>query len=246
MNEKLTKKTKFELAKKEIFEILEKYKKISFPESDLYLINETDAKAIIYIDVKYLANLRTETRKGSAYNINRIVNILNPGTVSSYYTIYDVEKYKLITDQGKIRERLEAEKEISKNIILKRAEEKIEKLEHNSYYEKEKLKLKEQSRKQIEFEEIMFNEIQNNPDSFELRITNFKERKVYKEINFRYKDLNGKNCYQNKHLSVIYPNLLIYKKDNEDNKRKLNMEIEKFIKEGYKALGQVYFKKIKD
>ena len=69
----------------------------------------------------------------------------------------------------------------------------------------------------------------------------FKERKQYGQISWAYYE-NDKKSRGQKHLSINYPNILRYKELMEVDNHRTDMMVAKFIKEGYRALGNVYVK----
>ncbi|PHR71096.1 MAG: hypothetical protein COA66_10265 [Arcobacter sp.] len=224
-------------AKLEIISLLESIDYIDFEKAKLYLIDEALYSKLIVIDEK-LQEYKTDTRRGSVYDLNKIVNILNPNNIAFQFNLTSVMKSSLITEQEKCIKRLKVEKSISKNRIEKNAREIIITEELNN---EEAARINATAAAKILNEEEEFSKISQNPESYHIIISTFKERKQYGQISWAYYEKEKKSRAQ-KHLSINYPNILRYKELEEVDNHRTDMMVAKFIKEGYRALGNVYVK----
>lgn len=240
----------FESVKVEVAELLKPLDAISFGGGELYIVDEAFYQKLMFLEDK-LAPFKTETRRGSIFSINTFVAILNPGKIAISYHLTMATKSKLVTDRNKILDRLEGEKEISKNTINKITEERIEleELESSAADEERRKALKK-----IADEEAEFEKISKNPDDYDIIISTFKERKPYPQVNFKYigqKEVKGKNgkieeCMTqistNKHISIEKPSILVYDENASQDAYRSDMQVARFIAQGYRALGNVFVK----
>lgn len=243
MSRKISEKTVIlENSKLKIKQMLVKIEKVSICNADLYVVEKEFYDKLLEIDLE-LSEYKTETKRGSIYSIDKIVNIINPKNEAISYHLTVATKSSLVTDKGKCIDRLVTEKEISKNRLYKIAKDKIEKDELDDFSSK---KLMDEINQKILDEEEEFEKIKLNPDAYDIIISTYKERKEYGQINWQYIDNNNNNNNKiktNKHLSIVYPNILIYKEYNEIDNHRSDMKVAKFIKDGYRCFGNVYVKK---
>ncbi len=211
---------------------------IEFEGAKLYVVDLEFYKEVLKVD-ETLMPLRTDSRRGQAYSIDKIVTILNPEDEAFQYNLTAVWKSSLVTDQGKCFDRLAAEKDISINKINKRVKDKIieDDLDDDAAQS-----LKDVAALKIKDEKEEFDKIKANPEKYHLIISTYKERKSYGQIAWGYYDKDKKKKKGQRHLSITYPNLLIYNEDLEIDTHRTDMMVAKFIKEGYRALGNVFVK----
>ena len=237
-----------ENAKKKIKLLLNTLEKpIEFERSELYIINEEIYKNLLDIDL-LLIPLRTESRRGKAYDINKIVNIINPKTPAISYKLVKAEKYTYVSDKTKCLDKLEVEKTVSENFYRKRVKEQIKDNDYSDLFIK---KINEELEQLIEDENNIIDEIIKNPNKYSIRICGYKDRITYGQIN--YVPISIKNDLKskkektiNKHLSTVYPNILIYRHEDIDNKRS-DMEVKYLEKEGFSQVAKrIFIKKIAD
>lgn len=220
-----------------IDEILFQSEYLNFLGTELYLVSKENAVNIMKLENDYNASFKRVRKKDKR---DKIVNFINDlSKVAIYYTLHKVNKYVLITDQEKIFNSLEQEKIISKRTILKNATDKIKRLEGNSNYSQLKEDIEAKALEQIEYEANWFKKIKENPKKYILRNTTFKTKKEYGQINYKYINSENKQKLYTKHLSVNYPNILIFENHNLDSSRS-DKEIDKFLKNGCFAFGNIY------
>lgn len=228
-------------AEEQINEILKKLTPIKLLDGEVYIVDELFYKKLLDIELT-LSEYKTDTRRGKAYSIESFIKIINPDTVAFKYHLTIASKSVLITDKGKILDRLEAEKEISKNKILKYAKDKIENEEIEGIAAENIIN---EANKKIDDEETEFLNIKANPGMYDLIISTFKEKKQYPQINWSYFEADGTQKKTNKHVSIEKPSILIYDDENAGDSYRTDMKVARFIREGYRAVGNVYIK-VKD
>lgn len=222
-------------AKKSIEILLSQKEPILFMDTELYLVSKFFYKTLIDIDAT-LIPYKTDSRRGKAYSIDKIVNILNPQSIAFKYHLTKANKSTMISDRNKIIDRLEEERSSSEKNIMKRANDKI--LEESPLENEKQLILNKATQKIID-EQKEFNKIHITPERYDLLISGFKESIPYGQINFHYLE-DKKIVKTNKHLSIKLPNILIFDDYLEDEGYRSDMFVAKFIKGGYKAFGRVY------
>ena len=135
---KIKKKEVLDNAKTTINDILENIEKLpDFESAKIYVCDVETVEQILKLDSDLLP-LRTETTRGKAYNINKIVNIINPDTPAYDFSMVRVEKYPYVTNKEKCLKKLPEECEVSANFHRKRISEEIE---NNDYTDDFKRKL---------------------------------------------------------------------------------------------------------
>ncbi len=225
-------------AKKEVQSILDRLELIRFVDADLYLIDREILSELMEID-DVLLPFKRDTKRCEIYSINKIVNILNPTYTAYYYILNSIYRSSQVWDRAKTVDRLAREKEISKNQLLKI----IRDAQNDSEYDEYALtKLTNEINKKIEEEEIEFNHLMANKhnDNIKILITNHKEVKLHGNIRWYYYDENGVKRNDSRHLSITYPNLLLFDETSERKEFKRDIKIEKFLKTARRVFGNVY------
>jgi len=241
--EKVLKKETLLQAKKLVEQILDKEKDpLLFMNSKLYLVNKKTADNIIAIDKELLFPLRSKKTKRQPYSINKIVNLINPNYEAYWYGLTVAKKKSSqVKDQDKCKDRILQQKRISENFHKKRTKDFIDTLpsskEKKMLIEKAKFELKEK----IKEEDDNLRFILKNIDNLEFIITNHRTAKDYGQVNYKYTE-NEIRKSSNSHLSIVYPNLLVYK-DRDLSIKRTDMEIEDFLKKAKLAFGNFYYKK---
>ena len=77
-------------------------------------------------------------------------------------------------------------------------------------------------------------------DNIKILITNHKEVKLHGNIRWYYYDENGVKRNDSRHLSITYPNLLVFDETSERKEFKRDIKIEKFLKTARRVFGNVY------
>lgn len=220
---------------------------IEFERALLYVINDVIYQSFLDIDAA-LIPLRTETRRGKSYDLNKIINIINPKVPAISYKLVKAEKYPYISEKTKCIDKLQVEKLVSANFHRKRVKDQIE---SNSYSEELIEKMNTDIEKLIEDESEAIDHIIKNPNDYKIRICGYKDRITYGQIN--YVPMNTTNDTSakkektvNKHLSTVYPNVLVFKEAVVDTRR-TDMEVKYLESEGYSQVARrIFIKKIKD
>lgn len=236
-----------ENTKNEAFSLLKKYGEYQrFHESDIYIMQPDSLSFFTAIDDS-LKEYKKNTVKGKAYCIDKIVNLINPDNPAFQYNFTIAEKYVYIsTKETCIKEALKRV-EISANIIRNNLRKHIE--ENPSYSEDFIIKLEEEAEDKIQEERRKVKEIDDNPEILEsIRISGFKNKIEYGQVNFGYyKIVDGKKTKirTNKHLSVVYPNVIFYEPDEEADKHKQLMEAKYLEKNGFEEITRNVYVKYK-
>jgi glucan-binding YG repeat protein len=225
-------------AKKEVQLILDKLESIKFVDAKLYLIDKDILNQLNEIDA-ILAPFKKDTKRCEIYSIDKIVNILNPKNTAYYYVLNSIYRSSQVWDRSKTIDRLLREKEISKNQLLKIVND----AEKNNEYDEFALEnLRNEINLKIKNEELEYNFLIANKDNENIKIliTNHKEVKLHGNIRWYYYNENGVKKYDSKHLSINYPNLLLFDEESEIKEIKRDIKIEKFLKNARRVFGNVY------
>jgi hypothetical protein len=175
------------------------------------------------------------TVKGKAYCIDKIVNLINPDKPAFQYNFTIAEKYVYISTKETCIKEASKRVEISANIIRNNLSNH---LEENKNYSKDFIeKLEEEAEEKIQKERAAIKEIEDNPEILDsIRISGFKNKIEYGQVNFGFFEIiDGKKTKvrTNKHLSVVYPNVIFYEPDEEADKHKQLMEAKYLEKNGF-------------
>jgi hypothetical protein len=232
----------FENAQKEVLALLSTLEPIEYEKGVLYIANKEFYETLLTID-DTISIYKTDSKRGKIFGIDSIIKIINPDKFAINYHLTTAFKSKLITDKGKIIDRLAAEKEVSKNKILKAAKDIIE----NNKLDEFEAKLKmDEANKKVNKEKQEFEKISSSPDDYELIISTFVERIAYPQVNWNYLDKENKQRKTNAHVSTKKPSVLIIDENSIADDYRTDMQVARFIKDGYRAFGDVYAKPIKE
>jgi hypothetical protein len=236
----------YEKVKAEVEALIKPLEPIKFLEGNLYVVDKEFYQILKNYDDK-LSVFKDEKRRNSIFTINSIVSIINPDNVAIAYHLTATTKYKLITNRDKIIDRLPGEKEISKNKILKSAHDKIEEENLEGFEAKTVLN---NAKQKVSDEEEEFNKIKANPDDYDIIISTFKEKKQYPQINYKYmglvpekkgsKKMVLRPISTNAHISIEKPSVLVFDENAEIDEYRSDMMVARYIKQGYRALGNVF------
>lgn len=232
-----------EKAQIDLQNLLGPFESITFGGGELYILDESYYEKFMNIH-NTISKYATETKRGSVYSIHKMVKFINtPSQMAVKYHLTMAKKSMLITDRSKIIDQLAKEKEISKNKILSNTEKFIEK---NLIEEGEAKRLRVEAEIKVKDELDEYKKLNSNLKDFDILITTFKERKVYPQLNWQYvsydenKELKVQKS--NTHVSIDKPSILFFDENFEvDNYRK-DMKVARFIKDAYRAFGNVYIK----
>lgn len=244
---KVKKKEVLENTKTTINDILDNLEKLpDFEGAKIYVCELETAKKILQLDNE-LMPLRSESTRGKAYNINKIVNVINPYNPAYDFSMVRVEKYPYITNKEKCLRKLPEEAEVSANFHRKRVTEQIE---NNDYSEDFKKKLADEIERIIERERENIDDVINNPDNYIIKISGYHERIIYGQINYGFfqeeaetKVLKKKRA--NKHLSIKIPNVIVFQPNEEADKHRVDMEAKYLKKSGFIQIARRVFVKRK-
>ncbi|AXH16373.1 hypothetical protein CP985_03235 [Malaciobacter mytili LMG 24559] len=233
-------------AKQEIFNILNtvSVERIFF-NAKYYIIDEDTAEKIIAIDGT-LKPLRTESKRGKAYDVRKIVNFINYGKPAYSFSFTIVDKYVLITDNIKCCQAAPVEFIVDYNFLIDRLRKRLEK---SNYSQDFKDSVMNKLKNKLEKERDFINFAANNPEEHEFEISGYTDKISYAQINFAYLEKNDKGFYikkgkSNKHLSKLIPNIIIFREfKNADNHRP-DMKTKYLLERGFKKYGRrIYIKK---
>lgn len=224
-----------EQVKAEIFDLLKGLEKIEFCEAEIYIVDEVFFERILELE-KQLKPHYLDTARGKVFTIFNFLSVLNYKKTAISYHFTTASKSKLVTDREKVLDRLDVEMYKSKNTILMKARDRIEELELDEALSKKEM---EEAQLKIDDEEKEFKKIKANPDAYDIIISTFKERKTYPQLNYKYVQ-DGKQIKDNKHISIEKVNILIYDENYEADSYRSDMKVARFIKQGYRALGDVF------
>lgn len=232
-------------------ELLKPLEAITFGGGELYILDKSYYERFMDIH-NTISEYATETKRGSVYSIHKIVKLINtPSQMAVKYHLTMAKKSKLITDRNKIIDQLAAEKDISRNKILSSVEKKIE-VDALEDYEANKLRDDAKLKVKDELEEYI--KLKNDLDNFDVLITTFKESKLYPQLNWQFigydekdksKDKELKAIKNNTHVSIDKPSILFFDENYEVDEYRKDMKVARFIKDAYRAFGNVYIKEKK-
>jgi hypothetical protein len=221
-------------------------------DAELYICDLAIANEIEELD-KILYPLRSETIRGKAYDINKLVNIINPNEPAYDFSIVKVYKYQYIKDKIRCLARINVQMDISHNFQRKALKELIEINEFSENYIKE---ITSKLEKQLEEEKEVITNICKNPDDYDILISGYLEKVEYEQINFgvkrkinkmkKGKEITLEKIRLNRHLSIKKPNVIIYHPDIEEDNQRADMEVKYLEKKGYKLASRgIFYRKKK-
>lgn len=227
--------------KRELMSILSECKKISYGNTETYIVDD-----VKYIQIKkiyeaakiFFENTKIRNKKGGPfYRFGKILNF-SEYPIIAYKTFYK-HKYINITDPEKVKEQVSKEYAIAKAETEKHYKELIEK--HKDEVDQEFIdKLNQEKNDKLNKIDSINTYIENNYEKLDIRITTFTEQTMYPHI--RLIDAEGKEKID--FLRAEAPNI-IYGHRNifpiKDGYRKHASHI-KFVLEANNAFGEVFYK----
>ena len=201
-------------------------------------------------------------RRGSAYSVAKIVNIVNPEGAAYDFKVVDVFKYQYVKNKESCLKLIPKNLEISHNF-----QRKI--LRESDDYKKNSTGLNEIKEKELEeklaLETKRVDEIIKNPDDFNIIISGYLDKVQYEQINYGIKkiiddkdttinrSIRDKAKHDgfvkkrfNKHLSITKPNIIVYEPDEDVEKERVLMEVKYLEKRGYELVARgIFCKKTK-
>ena len=235
-------------SKEKIFKLLNNWKVVEeFMGVKIYVFSPDYVEFFKSIDNDLSIYRNDKNKRGKAYSVNKIVNIINIDNVAYNYKFVKAEKYVFIST--KERSIKEADKRVSISAHI--YDREIEKTISNNEFSPEYIEkiIKENEKKKVKERENV-NKIMDNPDICEkVYICGFKDKIEYGQINYGYyKFCDEKKDFikarDNKHLSIKYPNILFYSPEEVDDFRS-DMKAAYLIKEGYVEITRNVFVKYK-
>jgi len=230
----------FQNVSTQVHELLKQFATIEQCGSILYIIDQETYAQIKELE-KELLPLQTETRRGQAYQMDKIVNILNPEGVAFKYHVGIAKRSKLITDKNKIIKQLPAEYEINKNKVLLAAEKTIK---ESNLTGDNLADFRNTINKTLQDEKTKLENVLKNPEHYKIIISGFNIKKEWGHITYHYKELSGENkSVHQKHLKTTYPNVLVYEDISANDQYRIDMEVAKFIENSENIFGNVFIQK---
>lgn len=207
----------------------------------LYIVNKQVYSEILILaheanDIKLKYQRKNESKKKKSENFFQIAKLMN--TTSAYkYKVDEKEKYVTITDEKKIKERLEI-----KFLIWKKKQNKIleDTIIDKKLYDEVKTDLEKEFKDNILLAQEQLDLIINNYDMFKSSLTSYQVLKVYEVLYFTTDD---KKTHQ-EHLRTSVPNILYYTENPSFNSSKRSDKIvDKITKEGKHIFDDFYVEK---
>jgi hypothetical protein len=223
--------------KNQIMMKLSKVEPIKFINAELYVVDQALYYSIMQLQ-DMLEPFRDDTKKNSVYSVHKIVNIVNAQEIAASYSLSEVKKSSIIKDRGKIADILDKEKEISKNFILKMARERIENEDLEEFM---KDKIMNEANAEVEREAEAYEELKENFEAYEVQF--MSEPIKYAQINWVYKDSEGKQKRTNKHLSKENPNIFILDESIEFDRYIRSNKTNRFLNGANRMYGRIYAKR---
>jgi len=180
--------------------------------SKLYIADEKLNEKLLFLQLKLDSELdESDVRK---YGFQKIVNLLNPYSCATNYYIVIEKKWKQVNDPQKVRDRLDEEFEVWKNVYTKHA---LKELKGNDKLSAEDIKAHEQDiASNIREKKQKHEYIKENFSNLDVRICSKKRAHDYGTIHMTHLDKQKKRT--KRHLSVKVPNVLYYIEPIESNK----------------------------
>lgn len=200
-------------------------------EAKLYFIDEVGSKELVSLEDDF--DGRGITTKFERKEFAQVVNVLNGSDAAISYSVGLRGKHRQITEQAKVDKYLEGEFAVWKNVVLKKAREIIA---THSPDDQTVARINREVNNEIEVAQGELAYILSNRDTLEIKIAGFTHQKVYPYIQYSI-ELDGKKKLQNKHLSIVAPNVLYYC----PAPYRSDMKIDEFIKSAKNAFGDVYY-----
>lgn len=223
-------KTLFEEAKRDTTSILEKYNHMDVGEGRLYFIDKRGMNLLTSIKARLSAEINSNSDK-KRYSYDLIAKLINENMPAQHYSIAFKGRHRQINDGVKVRENLEGELAIWKNVMRKNMHKMVEL--HNP--DEDTLKAMENELdREIKAGESHFELIEKNFDEYEVRIAGWEREKSYPLLTYT---CNGKST--KKHLSVKVPSVLYF----EWAVYRSDMKVSEFTKKAVHAFGDVYYMK---
>lgn len=223
-------------------------KKITYKDAEIFFINKKqfDQVYTLYLSSKSIfdndkfANKRSSKNKKKKDPFYDIAKILYGDATIIAYKNFMKHRYVNITDEEKVKARIDIEHLIEIREIKKFYQELIE--ENKDTFSEEKIvTLNEEEKEKVEHIIRMKKFLIDEFKFLDIRITTFVDKKLYPTI--RMIDENGKDIQE--HLRVGVPNILLAHKnifELQDDYRKDAKHI-RFILSAEHAFGQIYFKR---
>ena len=263
MKKKIRKSEKQEAysdVKKQIDEIISTLEVCTKADAELYTCDLRTACKIASLDA-ILYPFRDGSRRGSAYSVDKIINIINPGQPAYDFDVVEVFKYQYVNKKESCLRMLPKTLEVSHNFERKKLREEIKEEKYsNDLAEKRTAELN----KRLEEESLLINDIIENNNEYSIVISGYMHKVKYEQINYGIKkviDINDESISKkirnkakldgyvktrlNKHLSIRKPNIIIYEPDKDMDEQRADMEVKYLAKRGFKVAARgIFYKKI--
>lgn len=211
-----------------VLEILRDADKRVFMEAEVYYIDEIAMRKLVEIE-QALISLFTRKTDKRRFNINRLVNLLNPDSPSHRYSVRFIPKFQQISSCEALDKYFESNYIIWRNTKIKSFNEM---LDAHKFDENTKARLQQTHDSELERAQEEHDYIVKNFDNIDVRISGYEHETLYPSMSF-----STLNRTYDKHLRSEVPNVLWF----VPRPFRTNMGIKDFIENSQHAYGNVYY-----
>lgn len=222
---------------KRILALLEKSEKISYLESELYLVDAPAMKALMNLKINAQGLIRCVGEKAVDYNYTEPIKVklLNPSNPCYKYTLAALFTPRTITNPDKVYELLSKEFEVWKNVRQKALKKE---LKDNEYSQKRADEVRMNLTKEIDKQKARLEYLMSEYDRHEVFITTYEDAKKYPSIYMNFKDQQKKT----ENLSIRAINVLWYSPDIQKSAKRSDASILERISNSSKIGSTIYYK----
>ena len=225
----------------QIHSILQTSRLIDYQEIQLYLINETELKQILDLELTLRFNQEEQGIKKQNYFYD-YAKIINPQYPAFKYTLSMKHKKKEIFDPEKVQKLLPAEFETWKNTARAKLEKEIKNPETAINKEQGK-NLRLELEKKIVLAQEKIDEVLSNFYNYEVVISTFEQYSYYPALYYVMELEDSKSKSSDTHLRKDVPNLLWYKDERPFSELRANDRMSRIIQTFDRYCDIIYIQK---
>ena len=227
----------------QIQSILQTSRRIDYQEIKLYLINETERKQILDLELTVRMNEQEKGVKKKNYFYD-YAKIINPEYPAFKYTLSMKHKKKEIFDPEKVRKELPAEFEIWKNTARVKLEKEIKDPE-TAITDEQGKNLRLELEKDIVLAQDKIEKVLEDFHSYDVIISTFEQYTYYPALYYVMELEGSKTKASDTHLRKEVPNLLWYRDERPFAELRANDRMSRIIQTFERYCDTVYIQKKK-
>jgi hypothetical protein len=216
--------------------VLKKAIKHEYCDAEIYFVTPNQLKSILMLKFTSEKLFLDDKPKDTFYQIGKL---LNEKSVAIGYKFFERHKYVNISKRETVIKEIEKLYILEKNKVALKYKNILSQGDHTDFDLKN---LKEREREELEQIEEGNNFLNDNIDVLDVRITTFKDKKIYPSIYF----LDTKGQPKDDYLRKEVPNILCVHENIFLLETRKDANFIKFVLTATRAYGNIFYKYIDD